>query len=235
MYWKQRTGYIACEVSKRPFPPIIREIYSEIITLGLAIQIIVAYPEENDLSAKDYRADVKGARKFCIGLLSVTDQNNGELEYPGIPVNLHLPPLEISRYRSFIRSNIQTAYHIYIHGDPKHGVQELGQLIENAILNIATQAKANGSLSTGGFQTSSKHYPLANLIDDLMTDRIIDNAILGRCRGFVDDRNSVSHKPKSMRQAVRIHNNLRDCFRMGLQILEELPEKCGLKCYKFRV
>jgi hypothetical protein len=232
--WITKTEYIACEVADRPYPTSIRLLYGDIAATGLPIRVIAAYPSPSTLTTRDYQIDVASAKKSGVGFLSVTDNQTGQLENPGIPISLFLAKPDIKKFRKCLAKPIGDAYDLYINGEPRHGVQELGQTVESALVALATQARRKRTFTTGGYSPGS-YYPFATLVDDLVVDRVIGRAILGKCRGFVDDRNGTSHKPKSIKQAEKISRKLRDCFALGLQILEELPLACKDKGYKFAV
>lgn len=236
LLWKTKTEYIACEVTDRPFPTRIKIFFSDILAIGLPIRIIVAYPSPPTISTKDYQRDIITAKRLGIGYLSVENSKKGEIEYKGIPISLYLSKPDTRVFRRCLIRPIADSYDLYLNDDPRHGVQELGQTIEAVIVGLATQAKKKSKLTTGDFPLAKgKHYPFAKLVDDLSTDLIIDRAVLGKCRGFVDDRNSTSHKPRSIKQAIIVTRNLKNCFSLGLRILEELPDKFKEKGYIFRL
>ncbi len=233
LLWKTKTEFIACEVAGRPLPKRIKVLFSDISATGLPIRVIVAYPSPTDLGSREYEQDVATAKMLGIGYLSVINGSNGRIEHSGIPISLYLPRPERGKFRKCLSKPIHDAYDLYINGDPKHGVQEIGQTVEAVMTELAIQAKKKGKLTTGSF-VQGKHYNFAKLVDDLLKDAILERGILAKCRGFVDDRNGMSHKPKTIREAVRTTRKCRECFSLGLQILEELPEKFKAKGYAFR-
>jgi hypothetical protein len=236
LHWKTKNGIIiACEVHESPMPMSIKIAHSELSITDLPVKIFIAHPVNNQRSVKTYLQESKEAKNNGFGLISVNDDNTGSFQHMGIETNLFIP---VPIYMNFIkplRVGIELAYDIYINTDPRHGVQEIGQLVESIIFHLADQAKSNGALRTGGYLPILKSYALANLIEDLMRDRVIDNAILGRCRGFVEDRNDSSHKPKSLAQAKRVYRKLKSAMLTGLIILEEIPRKIKEKGYKLKV
>jgi hypothetical protein len=234
LLWKAQTEFIGCEVSDRPFPQSIKGIFSDVVATGLPIRVIVAYPKDNTLSAKDYQEDLGQAKKLGVGYLSVTDTNNGQLEYEGIPISLHLPPPDLRKYRKCLAKEINDAYSLYMNGNPPHGVQELGQIIEEYINSLATQAKGKGKLTKSKYHPG-RYYRFSNLVEDLIDDKTINMGILGKCRGFVDDRNRSSHKPKTRKAAVDAYRKTKNCFLLGLELLEEFPAKFEAKGYKFKL
>jgi hypothetical protein len=234
LLWKASTEFIGCDASDRPFPQSIKGIFSDVAATGLPIRVIVAYPKDNILSAKDYQEDLAQAKKLGVGYLSVADTNDGQLEYEGIPISLHLPPPDLRKYRRCLAKGINDAYSLYMNGNPPHGVQELGQIVEEYMNSLATQAKAKGKLTKSKYRPG-KYYKFAKLVEDLINDKTINMGILGKSRGFVDDRNRSSHKPKTRKEAVDAYRKTKNCFLLGLELLEELPENIEAKGYRFRL
>ncbi len=234
LHWKTNTHYIVCEISNSPFPISLMSFFSEITVEGLPVKIFIAYPEENDLTLKEFKAQTLKAKTYGIGLVSVENNGDATIENQGISIPLHLAKQDLSSFRKVLKPSIEGACATYMNGDAKHAVQELGQIIECAIRSLAIQAKKKGTLSIGG-DPSSSSYSQGNIIDDLMSKRIISNAILGRCRGFVDARNEVSHKPRTKKKAIEQEKKLKENFLTGLSILKDLPSKISEKNYRFKI
>lgn len=234
LHWKTPLGYIICEVSEKPLPVSILTAYSEIIASGLPIKVIIAYPSSLTITQAEYLKESNKAKKFGLGLLSVNDDGTGNFEHTGIDLSLYLPSPEMASYHQAFRAEINKAFDLYINGDPVHGVQAVGQLVEDTLVNVAHQAKKKGLLISGGFRSKEAYYPSAKLIDDFIADRILDNIILGRCRGFIDDRNKTSHKPKNLLQAQKLHKALKNSMLDGLRIIENLPKSLKDKTYRVR-
>lgn len=232
-HWKTPMGYIACEVSERPYPKVLTQVYAEITASGLPIRIISAFPIENSLSAKDCQADKNKAKNFGIGILPTDDHKNGDLEYRGISIPLHMPEPNVKNIHKLLHSPIRHAFEIYMTMDPKHGVQELGQIIERILIDVAEQAKANGTLKTGKFVSAKSFYAQNALIDDFINDKILDKRILKKCGTYADDRNSVSHKPKNLAEAITQEVRIRELFKTGVYILEDLPKSIRDSSLKF--
>lgn len=234
--WKTKTEYIACEVNETPMPIIIRSAFGDISTSGIPVKIIIAHPSNYVMSQSEFLKESNEVKRYGCGLVSINDDNNGTFQRQALDVTLNLTEPKYSQYFKTLRSPVQQAFELYKNGEPKHGVQEIGQIIENIIHHLATQAKKRGTLIHGGFPPApSKHYAFASLVEDLMNDKVIDNGVLGKCRGFASDRNTYSHPPKSIRQAIEINRNLRTAMSGGLAILEDLPNKLKLKNYKVKL
>lgn len=234
MHWKTKEGYIACEVSERPHPPILTSAYAEIYAKGLPIKIISAFPIEHSLSHKDYQADKNKAKEFGMGILPVNSGKVGSFEHYGIQVSLHLPCPVMKSFHKSVHGDINHAYDIYSNSDPAHGVQELGQIVEKVLINLADDAKKKGKLAKSGFKDKDTFYALNTLISDLIDDKVIDKIILKKCGTFADDRNSVSHKTQNLAEAIKKQSRIKDLFKTGLFILEDLPEKMKQEKYTFK-
>lgn len=236
LLWKITTGFIACEVHETPMPIIIKSAFGDISTSGIPVRIIVAHPSNHSISQSDFIKESNEVKRFGCGLISINEDNSPTFHCQGIDVPLYFPAPKFSEFHRKIQSDIQKAYELYINGDPRHGVQELGQMIENIITHLGYQAKNRNTLRTGGFPPlAGRHYPFASLVEDLMHDNVIDNGILGRCRGFAEDRNACSHRPRSIKQAIEVNNKLRTAMSGGLHILGEIPRRLKDRGYKFKI
>ncbi|WP_462218954.1 hypothetical protein [Ferruginibacter sp.] len=232
LLWKTKEMYIACEVSERPNPPVLVTACAEIINLGLPVKMISAFPIEHSLSLSIYQSEKTKVKSFGIGLLPVDSNKVGSFEHYGIPVTLHLPCPTMKTYHKSIHKAISTAYDIYL-TDPPHGVQELGQVIEKILIDLADQAKTKGKLTKGSFKNKETYVAQNILIDDLIAEKITDKALLKKCSAFADDRNSVSHKPKTIAESKKLLDRIKEQFKTGLFILEDLPEKMKHDKYIF--
>ena len=232
-HWKTTTHFIVCEVSNRPFPVTIKEIFADISVQGLSVKLIVVYPANNTLSTKEFQEDFSKAKLFGVGLVSV-DNGNLKIEHEGLSVQLHQAKVDLAKFVKKLRPSIEAAFTTYSNGDAKHGVQELGQIIENIIRHVAIEAKGKRDYASGGNPSDDK-YAFGNILDDLVRESIMDKAILGRCRGYVEDRNRVSHKPRTLKKAVELEGKLKLDFQTGLRILDDLPNKIAAKNYKLKI
>lgn len=234
LHWKTKTHYIVCEVAERPFPVSIKQQFADLVSTGRPIRIIVAYPMDNGLSSTDYQADIKNSKIFGIGYMGVDDNKNGDIEYHGVSLALHIPRVDLIAFKKSLRPYVAEAYeHYMLKGDPDVGLQKLGQLIENIIYNVATQAKTKGAFTFTGFNPPA-YIRQSVLIDEMTKVNILDVPILGRCRDFANDRNAVSHKAKSRKQAAEIESKLKENFIIGTRILKDLPDKIKAKGYRLK-
>lgn len=233
LHWKTKTGYIACEVSEKPYSSALAQLYANINTSGLPIRIVSAFPMDLSTSARIFQSDINCAKQYGIGLLSI-DNANTHIIYNGISVPLHLSPLDLKLYPKALHQEISASHKMYMDGNPKHGIQELGQIIEKILIDLAVQAKKCGKLATSGFVSAGIYYPQNALISDLIKDKILDVGFLKRCGTFADDRNSVSHKPKSMKEAIKQENRLRELYKGGLFIIEDIASQMKSAGYSFQ-
>lgn len=234
LHWRTKTHYIVCEVADRPFPVTIKHQFADLVATGQPIRIIVAHPKENGQSLADYQADTKKSKVFGIGYMGVNDSNIGNIDYQGISLALHISPVDLKPFKSPIKPFVAEAYeHYMLKGDPDVGLQKIGQLIESIIYNVAAQSKRKGIFTFRRFNPTG-FIAQSLLIDEMIKANILDIPILGRCRDFANDRNTVSHKPKSRKQAAEIENKLKENFIIGLRLLKDLPEKIKTKGYRLK-
>ena len=221
--WKAKTQFIACEVSERPFPAAIKAQWADIKSTNKPVRFIVAYSKATTLSLGDYQKDLKELKKFGIGYVGVDENGSGEIEYQGISLALHISDTSSKDFVRILKPSINEAFEHYMtKGDPDVALQKIGQDCESIIYNVATEAKKKGNFTYSRFNPPN-YIRHGLLIDKMIEEKVIDVSILGRCKHFVIHRNSVSHKPKSWREAAKIQSNLKDNFKTGLNILKDLP------------
>lgn len=223
-FGKTKSHYILCEVSTRPFPIQIKSIYADIQNQNIPVKLIVAYPDEIEISARDLQTDITNAKTFGIGLISV--RSNGTLTIHSDPISipLFLPQASIglNTFHSKFKHLIEDAYSVYSNGNPKHGVQELGQIIEQVIRNLAIQARRLGHY-TNGVDPNLPGSPFATIIDNLIANGIINVAFLNRARAYAEDRNGASHRINSLKKSLIQEQKYKLDFQTGLRILSEIP------------
>lgn len=236
LHWKTKTHYIACEIADRPFPKTIKESFADILVSGEPIRLIVSYPKENSLSAKDYQEDIKQCKKFGIGYMSIEENGRGNIEYQGISLAHYFPfPKDFKAFKNQIKKSVEDAYEHYLYkGDPDVGLQNLGQTIERLLITTATQAKKKGNFVSRKFNPP-KFISQTSLINEMISENILENTILERCKESAKHRNGVSHIPKNLKEARKIEEKMKENFLEASKILEILPLEILKKGYKIRL
>lgn len=224
-FGKTNTHYIVCEVSNRPFPVHIKSVYADILQQNLSVKLFVIYTSEFTISAKELQIDINNAKLFGIGLIYVDESNNSvniQNEAISVPLNLPIYSIDLKSFDKKIRHLIEEAYSIYANGNPKHAVQELGQIIERIIKNVAIEAKGLNHY-TNGSDPNNPAIAFGSIIDDLIRNAILNVTFLNRVRGYTEDRNNVSHRINSIPKSIALENKLKLDFQNALRILKELP------------
>lgn len=236
LHWKTKTHIIVCEIASSPFPNSVRELFSEVSVKGLPVKLFISYPANRQNDIRKYREEVKKAKEYGIGLISLNDNNEVEIENLGVSISSHIPQISISHYKKNLRNSIEDAYSVYINGNPRHGSQELGQVIEQIIRNIAIEAKRKGHYNNG-VDPNLPQSAFASILDDLIRNSILKQTYLNRVRAYTEDRNSVSHRVNSLKKSREIEGKLKLNFMTGLRILEETPAffKEGKNGYRYKV
>jgi len=240
-FGKTNTHYIVCEVSTRPFPAQVKAIYVDILHQNIPVKYFVVYTNDFTISASELQKDIENAKLFGIGLINIdkTSQRiNIQNEAVSVTLNLPSSSLQLNKFNKKFRPLIEESYSMYINGNPRHGVQELGQIIEQVIRNLAIESKRLAHY-TNGLNPNLPNSAFASIIDDLIRNGIVNVAFLNRVRAFAEDRNSVSHRVNSIRKSQLLENKLKLDFQTGLRILEEIPGvfsngKNGFK-YKIKI
>jgi hypothetical protein len=235
-FWSAKTEYIACEVSDRPLPKTLTSYIANINRLSLHVRMIVAVSASSSIENAEFQKERAELKKLGIGFLYIDKSGVATLELSGVPIPLAIIEPEINLFKSKLRVYVRKAFDLYMRGDPVHGVQDLGQTVEDIIYGLGKQAKLKGKLTKGGFDpTRTRYYPASKLVEDLMAEHVIANAILGRCLGFIDDRGKCSHRPKNIKEAQDLVHKLKGCWDTGLRILTELPGALKDKGYRLSV
>lgn len=234
-HWKSTSHIIICEVSHRPFPGPIKELFADALVKDLPIKINVVYPKNPNISVKEFHDDLAKAKLYGIGLISVDTSGEINFERTAVSIPLYLPNFDLKKYPAKLRSHIEDAYEIYMSdGKPDNALQELGQLIESIAINTAKQAKKAGNFSYSGFRPPA-FIRQSLLLTEMINEAVINVGLLSRCKDFANERNSVSHKPQSRSAALRIEKKLKENFLIGLKILEDYPQQLKVKGYKLKL
>ncbi len=233
-HWKTISHIIVCEVSNRPFPKTVKELFADATVRNLSAKIYVIYPKHPNLSARELQEDFDKAKLYGIGLISVDADGITSFDRTAISIPLYLQAIDLKKYPSKLRSHIEDYVEIYMQdGKPDNALQELGQLIESIILNTAKQAKKLGNFKYAGFKPPA-YIRQSLLLTELIKEEIINVGLLSRCKDFANDRNSVSHKPQSRVEAQRIEKKLKENFLIGLKIIEDFQKHLKTKNYKLK-
>lgn len=233
-HWKSTSHIFVCEVSHRPFPLTVKELFADAVVKNLSTKIYVVYPKHPDLTARELQDDLDKAKSFGIGLISVDIDGTVNFERTAISIPLYLQTIDIKKFPVSLRSSVENLIDIYmLNGLPDKALQELGQLIESIVLNTAKQAKKSGSFTYAGFRPP-RFIRQSQLIEEMINENVINIGLLSRCKDFANDRNSVSHKPQSRAEAQRIESKLKENFLIGMKILEDFPQHLKAKNIKLK-
>ena len=126
---------------------------------------------------------------------------------------------------------IQEAFECYmVDGKPSVGLQQLGKLAETLIYNAAVDAKKKGTFVYRAFNPPA-YIVQAQLLSQLKTESVLNLGLLDRCKDFANQRNAVSHTPKTIKAATKIFKEVRDNFTLGLKLIEDIAIELKAKAY----
>lgn len=226
--------YIVCEVASRPFPIHLKSIYADIINQSLPVKLFVLYTK-NNLSSSEINKDIALAKKFGVGLLNVDDENNVNIVYEPVSIPLFIPEstIDYKRIDKKLVHKIEEAYAVYLGGNPRQGVQAIGQVVERVIRDVGIQKYGTAPYTTGPDPTLDGS-SFGNIVDEMIRHSILKQTFLNRVRGFVDDRNSTSHIAKNIKQQIALEKKYKLLFETGLRIIEDVPAMIKDKGLKLR-
>lgn len=233
-FGKTSSHYIVCEVASRPFPVHLKSIYTDIQHQSLPVKFFIAY-DATDLPSNDVLKDITMAKKFGIGLLNVDGQSsitNIVAEPVSIPLIIPESNLELTKINKKFSHKIEEAYSTYMNGNPRLGVQAIGQTVERLIRDVAIKKYGTAPYISGpdpNLDSSS----FGNIVDEMISHSILNRAYLNRVRAFIDDRNSTSHITKSIKKQKDLEKKYKLLFETGLRILKELPINLKEKSINF--
>lgn len=223
-FWdKTKFHYIVCEVASRPFPVHLKSIYIDILNQSLPVKLFIVYTNDN-LSSNELNRDIALARKFGVGLLNVNDSNIVNVVNEPISIPLFIPEstIDYKKLTNKLSHKVEEAYTVYVGGNPRQGVQAIGQIVERVIRNVAIQKYGKDTYNTGpnpALDTSS----FGKIVDEMIKYSILKTTFLNRVRAFVEERNSTSHITKNIKQQFALEKKYKYQFETGLRILEDVP------------
>lgn len=223
-FWgKTKFHFVVCEVASRPFPVHLKSIYADIFNQSLPIKLFITYTNSS-LNTTELNKDIALARKFGVGLLNVDENNIVNVVYEPVSIPLFIPEstIDYKKLTKKLSHKVEEAYAVYIGGNPRQGVQAIGQIVERVIRNIGIQRYGTAPYTTGP-NPASDSASFGNIVDEMIKHSILKPTFLNRVRGFVDDRNSTSHIAKNIKQQSTLEKKYKLLFETGLRILEDIP------------
>lgn len=223
-FWgKTKFHYIVCEVASRPFPVHLKSIYIDILSQTLPVKLFIIYTNDN-LSSAELNKDITSAQKLGVGLLNVDDSNIVNVVNEPVSIPLFIPEssIDYKKITNKLAHKVEEAYSVYLGGNPRLGVQAIGQIIERVIRNAAIQRYGTLPYNSGP-DPSLDSSSFGSIVNEMIRHSVLKTTFLNKVRAFVDDRNSTSHIAKNIKQQSALEKKYKLLFETGLRILEEAP------------
>jgi hypothetical protein len=227
---------VAVEVNDVLFPEILKIAAHDIERHDYPISVYQACSLE--VYQKDRRfTQIRLLREHGFGIITVDDAGSALIQVRAEPLAQYIPSerfdSELKPLTPRLKVKFKDAYATY-QTNVGQGLQEAGQIVEELLGSIATQAEAAGAVPSG---TCAK-ISTADKIDDLYSAGAFHNyrAALGGARSFVKTyRNVASHPPRTAKEAVAKIRKCKDGFFEALRIAGELRAVIQQKGYQVRV
>lgn len=221
------------EVSEVIDSTILRLVSSDILNFTRPVALCLACPLEA-LQTETERSKVKELRRIGIGLITIDNEGDGELQAACIPLAQHISEDLLSDRLRELSAKLKIAFraaHETFSVTPGQGLQEAGQIVEAIVDSMAVGAKKKGKLSAGALAGTA-----ADRIDALWEAMKPQRAALGGARAFLKTyRNIASHPARSAKEAMKKINGCRDGFFRAIEVAKDLSRAMSTLGYHLKL
>jgi hypothetical protein len=229
----QGDGYIlAINVQPNPFSPTLHEFVNGCAQKALPLKLWVAVPRRP--ANTTFNQDLRNAHQMGVGVVDFSDNGEVHVFHRPVPVSLFaLKKIDPKTVPAKLRPSIRSGEDTFLDGDPGQGCQTICQELEDLTRKAASGfhqrgcylnnwAPQNGQafFETGNWGTLLQAFETR--IDSNSARRIcpdFDPDLIVKARGYRDWRNSVSHKPKNLKELMRRDARLRTMFEATRDLL----------------
>jgi hypothetical protein len=226
---------VAVEVNDVLFPEILKIAAHDIDRHDYPISVYQACSLE--VYQRDRRFNhIKLLREHGFGIITVDDAGAALIQVRAEPLAQHISMERLESELKSLTPRLKVKFnnaHATYQTSVGQGLQEAGQIVEELVVSIATQAERAGVVPSGTSRKST-----ADIIDDLYSVGTFHNyrAALGGARSFVKTyRNIASHPPKTSKQAIEKIRKCRGGFFEALRISGELKAAIQQLGYQVRI
>lgn len=223
----------AVEVSEVLDPTIFKIVANDILHFNRPVALCLACPLgsfQNDTQ----RTRAKELKKIGIGVITVDDKGDTELQLPCVPLAQHISEELLAERVRELPARLKIAFraaHETFLVNPGQGLQEAGQIVEAIVDSMAAGAVRKGKLPVSAVKGTS-----ADTIDALWDTLKPQRAALGGARSFLKTyRNIASHPAHSAKEAMKKINSCRDGFFQATGLAGELSVAMNALGYQLRL
>jgi hypothetical protein len=230
---QQSDGYlIALNVQPQPFSPTLHEFVNKCAKDAMPLKLWVVVPRRP--ANTTFNQDLRNAHEMGVGVIDFPDVGAPHIFHRPVPISLFaLGKIDPKTFPAIYRPSIKAAEDTFLDGDPGQGCQTICQELEDLTRKCASVSYQRGWFQGGWAPPSGQAFfdtgSWANLLREF-ENRIDIASIRGTCplfdkqliviaRGHTDWRNSVSHKPKNLKELKKRDPKLRTMFETTRNLL----------------
>lgn len=229
-------GYRLCvEVRESPFSNSLYEFVVECSKRRMPIRLWVAVPHGN--VGPTFNSELKQARDLGVGIVQIAEDGTGNEFHKPVALSLFgLKRTDLNAAPKPRREFLKNAEDLFLTGSPDKGCQEICQCLELVTRQFAEHTYGAGLWRTPeGANTLAARFfrevAWATMLEALDT-RIDEKRTRAKCKAFkkakvagarhyTDWRNTLSHKPKTLKEFQDRDAKLRTMFEATRDLLIE--------------
>lgn len=229
----QGDGYIlAINVQPNPFSPTLHEFIAKCAQIALPLKLWVAVPRRP--ANATFNQDLRNAHEMGVGVIDFSDNGEAHVFHRPVPVSLFaLKRIDPKTIPSKLRPSIRSGEDTFLDGDPGQGCQTICQELEDLTRKAASTFHQRGCYLNNWAPKKPQEYfetgswgvllqDFENNLDAKSASKIcpdFDADLIVKARGYRDWRNSVSHKPKTLKELIKRDSKLRTMFEATRNLL----------------
>jgi hypothetical protein len=230
---QQRDGYmIALNVQSFPFSNTLHEFVNRCAKDAIPLKLWVVVPRRP--ANQTFNEDLRKARQMGIGVIDFPDNGDPHIFHRPVPISLFaLGKIDPKTCPARYRPSVKAAEDTFLDGDPGQGCQTICQELEDLTRKAASELHQRGCFQGGWHPANGQAFfetgnwgPLLQAFEariDPTSARalcpLFDTDLIVRARGYTNWRNSVSHKPKTLKELKKRDSQLRTMFEATRNLL----------------
>lgn len=231
-------GYRLCiDVRESPFSNTLYEFVMKCAQLGMPVRLWVVVPDGN--VAPTFSTELKQARELGVGVVQIAGNGTPNEFHKPVALSLFgLKRTDLKAIPKVRRELLKNAEDLFLGGSPDKGCQEVCQCLEAVTRQFAERTYNDGLWRMPAGKTFAPRFfrrdSWANMLQGL-DSQIDERATRAKCpkfkkakvagaRLYTDWRNSVSHRPKTLKELQERDAKLRTMFEATRDLLTEWYE-----------
>lgn len=229
-----KAGYRLCvEVRETPFSPTLYQFVTVCANRNIPVRLWVAVPA--GAAPSSFGKELREARELGVGVVEIAEDGTAHEFHRPVPLSLFgLRKTDLNKVPKQHRESIKKAEDTFLDGAPEQGCQAVCQELESLTRKFAEYTydqidwwknKATLKIPKRFFTTESWAKMLAKLDQEIDEAKVRGKAkefkvpLIAGARQYTDWRNSVSHKPKTLKDIQARDAKLRTMFEASRDLV----------------